>query len=289
MKTPIEIIKSLPKEAVEGGSFVLAVLAGSLYKIIRQKQEKGVKITLSKILAETFMSFFTAVVVFAIFDQFLHFNKLFTYMMCSLAGSMSSVFHTNVERAITFLFDAGMDWVRKRSLLLVALTGLMFIGCARKPVKTTEFIEKKDSVVKNETAKTETSKAISDIVYIPIPVIKTIKPECDSITQAALDDALAKLAYQKQSGNNRFELLYDKPNKLLTARANIGETSSTTIAKTDLQKSSDNKDKLTEVPVLFTPWYMKYPAYFGYFCLFLIICWIIRKIYTLWVPKVPSI
>ena len=106
MKNPIEFIKSIPREIVEIGSFAITVLLGAVYKILRQKQEKGVKITFSKICTEVLMSFFIAMLVYSVFDQWWHFNKFFTYMMSSLAGSMSSMFHNKIEELFIYGFDA---------------------------------------------------------------------------------------------------------------------------------------------------------------------------------------
>lgn len=57
-------------------------------------------------LAEAIISFFVASSVYAIFDQFFHFNKLFTYMFCAWGGSMSTLFHKKVEELLTVFFDA---------------------------------------------------------------------------------------------------------------------------------------------------------------------------------------
>ncbi|ALM50305.1 hypothetical protein AMR72_16290 [Flavobacterium psychrophilum] len=104
MKNPLEIINSLPKPVVELLSFSGFVLGGSIFKMFRQK-EHGVKITLTRFLVEAFMSFFIAMIVYATVDQFLHFNKLFTYALCSTAGSMSSTFYSKMEDLINSLFD----------------------------------------------------------------------------------------------------------------------------------------------------------------------------------------
>ena len=105
MKNIIEFIKTLPNEIYDVFLFVFAVLLGTGYKVAKQN-EKGMKITFRKMLTEGSMSFFIALIVFAVFDQFLNFNKLFTYMMCSLAGSMSSLFHSKLEDLLNYLFEA---------------------------------------------------------------------------------------------------------------------------------------------------------------------------------------
>jgi len=109
MKNPAKILELIPKPVLEFGLFALSVLTGSFIKLYRQN-EVGVKMTMRKVIAETIVSFFIAGVVYAVFDQFLNFNKLFTYAMCSLAGSMS----TKITKGIEALLDTGFDKAKSK-------------------------------------------------------------------------------------------------------------------------------------------------------------------------------
>lgn len=113
MKIPYDIINELPKPLIEIACFAMAVVAGTIYKLIKQN-EKGIKITIKKIFTEGFVSLFIAVIVWSVFDQWLHFKPFFTYSMCSLAGSMSSVFHAKIEDFIGFLFDAAKQFINNK-------------------------------------------------------------------------------------------------------------------------------------------------------------------------------
>ena len=104
MRNPFEILKYIPKEIVEAASFFSAVLLGSIYKLINQNK-KGIRVTLRTMLVETFSSFFIALVVYAVLNQFLHFSLFFTYMMCSLAGSMDTLIHSKIEILIDYAFN----------------------------------------------------------------------------------------------------------------------------------------------------------------------------------------
>ena len=104
MKIIYSFLRSIPKEVIEVLSFLSAVMIGSGYKMIK-KNESGIKITLKRMVVEAFASFFIALVVFAVFTQFLHFNTFFTYMMCSLAGSMDSLIHKKLEAAVDVAFN----------------------------------------------------------------------------------------------------------------------------------------------------------------------------------------
>ena len=100
MKNPAKILELIPKPVLEFGLFAFSVLTGSFVKLYRQN-EAGVKMTIRKGIAETAVSFLIAFVVYAVFDQFFHFNRIFTYAMCSLAGSMS----TKITKALESIFD----------------------------------------------------------------------------------------------------------------------------------------------------------------------------------------
>ncbi len=174
-----------------------------------------------------------------------------------------------------------------KKITLFAVLILFITSCGRKHIQTVTTIKEKDSISHELQSKSNTNKAIAEAIYIPVPIIKTIKPDCDSIAQAELERALERMNYEKVSGDNRFKLLYNKYNKLLTVQANIAETKSDTIIINDTKVKYVTKEVEREIPVRYTPWYILYPAYFGFFCAFLIICWIIKKIYSLWLPKLP--
>lgn len=83
--------------------FLLVVLAGVFTKIYIEIQ-KGKKPTLSWFLAEAIVSFFVAFSVYAVCDQYLSINKIFTYVLCAWGGSLSTLIHSEVEQLISSLF-----------------------------------------------------------------------------------------------------------------------------------------------------------------------------------------
>lgn len=109
MKNPTEIIHQIPKPIMEFLSFACFVFFGSIFKM-QKLHEKGIKITFKRFWVEAFMSFFIAFIAWAFIDQFLHFNKFFTYAFCSLAGSMSDLIYSKMEE----LFIASIDGLKKR-------------------------------------------------------------------------------------------------------------------------------------------------------------------------------
>lgn len=84
--------------------FLIVVLAGVFTKIYLAIQ-KGKKPRFSWFLAEAIISFFVAFSVYAVCDQYLNINKMFTYVICAWGGSLSTLIHSEVEELISSLFD----------------------------------------------------------------------------------------------------------------------------------------------------------------------------------------
>ena len=93
--------------------FCLVVFAGVVTKVCLAIK-KGKKPTWKWFLAEAVISFFVAFSVYAIFDQFLHFNKMFTYMVCAWGGSMSTLLHKEVEELISSFFDSLKNLIKTK-------------------------------------------------------------------------------------------------------------------------------------------------------------------------------
>jgi hypothetical protein len=84
--------------------FFSVVLVGVFTKVWNSIQ-KGKRPTVKWFFAELIVSFFVAFSVYAVFDQYFHMNKMFTYMVCAWGGSMSTLIHAKVEDLIESLFD----------------------------------------------------------------------------------------------------------------------------------------------------------------------------------------
>lgn len=186
--------------------------------------------------------------------------------------------------------------LKDRTWLMITLSAMMVLfafalltGCGKPllpPVK--ETIENNTNTTVNHTDKKEIdrSKAVADSLKIVIAKISTDKKECDSVCQKALDQLLEQINHQKVSGKNSYGFLWDKHKRLLTAYANLAETVN---QKTVITKDSIvYRDKLIkkEIPVTikYTPWYYKYPAYFGWAC-FLLLCGYLLSKFKSWTQK----
>jgi uncharacterized lipoprotein YajG len=115
----------------------------------------------------------------------------------------------------------------KKILMIIVLFSLLFSCRSRQPILQNAV---KDTFVVHDTVVVNHSKtinqAIVDSVNFFISKIKTQKPECDSITQAAIDNLLQSINQQRQSGNNGYSLKYDELNRKLQLLISIGATHS---------------------------------------------------------------
>lgn len=144
----------------------------------------------------------------------------------------------------------------------LAIAMLLF-GCASKPIENNHTIEQ---IIKHKTDSvkvTQVNKAIQDSLIIQVAKVKTAKPECDSITQATLDQVLKQLNSRKKSGDNEAGIYYDELKGQIIAWQKIAETYKEKLA-TNKEKIYIKGDKeIIKIPVKYIPWWVKYLAYLG--------------------------
>lgn len=99
------------KQVKEVLLFIIVVTMGTITKMIAAIR-KGTKFTFSWLISELIMSFFVAITVYAVFDQFLEVNKLFSFMMCAWSGTFSSTFQEKGKDLITAIFDYIKIWIK---------------------------------------------------------------------------------------------------------------------------------------------------------------------------------
>lgn len=162
-------------------------------------------------------------------------------------------------------------------ILIVVLVSLMALSCGKKPITNTSDFKDLDSL-KREIAKlTKVNQAIKDSMAIKLPEIKTAKPECDSIARAEVDKAVEMLNRRVVSGNNQFNILYDKYNRLFNIYSEMGET----VDQVTTDKTNNTKIQIRTVtktiPEPYVPKFYLYSAYAGWaFVTYLIIRLIIK-------------
>lgn len=95
-------------------TFLGVVFLGFFTKIYKE-MNRGKKFKWTWVIAELIITIFVAVSVWAIFDQFLHMSKMFTYVICAWAGSFSTVFHKKTEEFIEYSFLVLKKLISKKS------------------------------------------------------------------------------------------------------------------------------------------------------------------------------
>lgn len=152
-------------------------------------------------------------------------------------------------------------------VLLISIT-LVFLltilnGCASKPIESTHTIERIIEHRMDSVKTTQINAAIVDSLVIKIAKVKTAKPECDSITQATLDQVLKQLNTSKKSGYNEAKVYYDDILKQIILTLKQAETktenSNTKIADTDTSRAKE----IVQIPVEYIPWWVQFLAYVG--------------------------
>lgn len=126
-------------------------------------------------------------------------------------------------------------------VILISLSGLFFSCKTQKlpPVDPIVINQEKETVmVEKETI----SKPIDDKVKIIVVESKSNNTAFDSLVNAKVDDILNKLNYQKQSGDNSFDIKYNALLRQLEINSKIGQTSS---SQADLKSVT-----VREVPVI---------------------------------------
>lgn len=149
-------------------------------------------------------------------------------------------------------------------LIALFALSLLFKSCATKPIESTHTIER---IIEHHTDSVKTTainKAIIDSLIIQIAKVKTAKPECDSITQATIDQLLKQLNSRKKSGDNEVGIYYDDLKKAIITWNKIGETQSENTT-TNKQDSVSNEEKeIVKIPVKYIPLWVKILAWIGF-------------------------
>ncbi|WP_268846571.1 hypothetical protein [Flavobacterium aestivum] len=149
-------------------------------------------------------------------------------------------------------------------LLALFVFGVVCNSCATKPIGNTHTIERVIEHHTDSVKNTQVNQAILDSLIIQIAKVKTTKPECDSITQATVDQLLKQLNSRKKSGDNEAGIHYNELKKELVIWQKIAQTQSENVA-TNKEKTVVKVDKqFVKVPVKYIPLWIKILAFIGF-------------------------
>ncbi len=246
--------------------FIITVLFGTFIKIYKEPNTNPNKWRFSRLLSEFIVSFLTAFSVYAINDYFLHFPKLIEMMLCVWAGSMSSTIFKEMDSFLSSLFDSFKKFFSNKlqTVFLFLTLSFLLVSCKTQiPVMEKEKTTDKETIQIEKEKTTDRNLAILDSLKVLIPIITTTNKECDSVTNAKINEVLSLINSKKISGQNEYGVYYDKLNKMLVSYANVGET------KTQSTHNIYNKDKVfietkyKEIPIKYIPKWLKILATIG--------------------------
>ena len=97
-------------------------------------------------------------------------------------------------------------------------------------------VKSNDSIVLKEI-----NRAISDLVNIKIPKSKSNNAILDSIVNARVDEILEKIDFKKVSGDNQYQILYNRLKRQIEASFTVGKTENNTsnVKQIEIDKKSD--------------------------------------------------
>lgn len=162
--------------------------------------------------------------------------------------------------------------------LVVFLVAAIIFSCASKPVENTHTIENRIENRTDSVKETKINNAILDTLKVTIAPVKTSKPECDSITQAALNQALEQLNSRKQSGDNEAGVYYDKLKRQLVMWQKVNATLNEKLAVKQKEISIKGDKQIVKIPVKFIPFWIKVLAWIG-FATLCFVAWRIARIF----------
>lgn len=137
----------------------------------------------------------------------------------------------------------------KKSIIYLLLISFFLVSC-----KTSKKMISTDTIVSTETNKKDSTKTvvinqvINDKIITPVIQSNTGKREFDSLVNAKVDEILLKLNTSKSSGDNSYQLLYNKLKKQLEFYSKIAQTKNENI-QTNSSKAK-TIIRIKKIPVL---------------------------------------
>ena len=244
--------------------FLLSIIFGTFIKIYKEPHDPK-KWALSRFFSESMVSLLIAGTMYEVNDHFLHFPILLVMVFCVWGGSVSGSLYKNVEGLFDSIFESLKVFISNRLKIAVLFFSLsiLAVGCKAKPIISTDTKEVKQAndILKEKTI--DRNLAIIDSLRILIHTVKTSKPECDSITNAKIDELMAQINAKKQSGDNSFGVYYDKLKKELIAYANVGSTKTEITNEHNYKTEIIKEASVQKIPVRFIPKWVQILAYIG--------------------------
>lgn len=162
---------------------------------------------------------------------------------------------------------------------LVFLFTLLMTGCASKPLEKTHTIERVVTYKADSLKVTVVNQAVLDSLFIQVSKVKTVKPECDSITQMTLDQLLMQLNSRKKSGQNEMGIYYDTIKKMIVGWQKMAQTQNEKSASNKITNTVAIEKEKIQMPVKYIPIWVKILAIVGGITLGVLV-WRVAKVWV---------
>ncbi|RUT67734.1 hypothetical protein D0817_24845 [Flavobacterium cupreum] len=159
--------------------------------------------------------------------------------------------------------DPFKGFLRILFILLLSLSLAFVFSCSSKKPDPVHTIERTVEHTKDSVKTTEINQAIFDSLVIKLAKVKTAKPECDSITQATLDQVLRQLNSYKKSGSNEASVRYDEALRQIVVLLKQAETKTQTTATNKVEKEKEKEVKPIIIREKYFPVWVKILAVIG--------------------------
>lgn len=178
-------------------------------------------------------------------------------------------------------------------ILLMLTISVLPVGCSafKKPQKVvvqTENTSTVDSLLLEIKKLTKVNREINDKTSIYIPDLNTGNTECDSICNARMREMLVTVNRVIESGNNKYQLLYNEHSKTIDLLAKMAETQDSNTETNREQFKAEKREVVKPEIIKVIPAFWRYSAYLGWAAALLIVLkiynrvrsWSIKKFFT---------
>jgi hypothetical protein len=257
-------INSHEHQIQDFSGILMTVLFGTFIKVYKEPNDPN-KWRISRFISESVVSLLLASTLYLVNYYYIHLPVLLIMVLCVWSGSMSGNLYRNTENLVDSIFDSLKVFFSNRLKISILFIGLSMavVGCKAKPIISTnnKETEKTSEIVKEKT--TNNNLAVIDSLKILIQKVKTSKPECDSITNAKIDELLLQINSKKISGDNSFGVYYDKLRKELIAYTKLGATKTEITSNHNYKTETIKEVSVKEIPVKYVPKWIQILACIG--------------------------
>lgn len=156
------------------------------------------------------------------------------------------------------------EFLRILVILLISFSlAVTLLCCSSKKTDPARTIERTVEHRTDSVKTTEISQAILDSLIVKVAKVKTAKPECDSITQATIDQVLRQLNSYKKSGSNEASVRYDEALRQIVVLIKQAQTKSQIIATNKLEKEKEKEVEPIIIREKYIPKWVKVLAFIG--------------------------